>query len=72
MQHFLVTGMNKTHRTEEIEKIRKNLKLELTFQPHRCEWCDFIKDVKDNRKRKQKKEKETLWRTHPFKIKNNE
>ena len=57
-----------TQRTEEVEKIRKNLKLKLSIQMHRCEWCDLIKNIKESCKRKQ--EKETLWRTQPLRIKN--
>ena len=66
MRHFFVAGMN-AKRTEEIENIRKNLKLKLTIQTHRCDWCDLIKDVKESRKRK--REEETLWRTQPLTIK---
>ena len=69
MRHFLVIGMN-NKRTEEVEKIRENLNLKLSFQTHRCEWCDFIKDVKENRKHRL--EQETLRRTQPLTIKKNQ
>ena len=52
MRHFLVTGMNSSEK-EEIKKFKKSLKLDLTFQPHRCQWCDYIRDIKESRKRKQ-------------------
>ena len=39
-------------RADEIEKVRKNLKLKLKLQTHRCEWCDLVKEVQKERKRK--------------------
>ena len=57
-------------RTEEVEKIRKNLELKLTVRTHRCTWCDLIKEGKETRKRKAETgQKETLWRTRPLSIK---
>ena len=38
-------------RPEELEKIKKKLTLDLKpVKRHRCEWCDFVSIVKDQRK----------------------
>ena len=51
MRYVPITVMP-VKRADEIEIVRKNLKLKLKLQTHRCEWCDFIKEVKNERKRK--------------------
>ena len=63
-------------RTEEIEKVRQNLNLNLKIQTHRCEWCDLIKEIKKERKRKSeivhprdRLKLQTLWKTSPLSTK---
>ena len=39
-----------TDRPEELKKTREKLTLNLKPKRHRCEWCDFISIIKDQRK----------------------
>ena len=39
-----------TGRPEELKKNKEKLTLNLKPKRHRCEWCDFISIIKDQRK----------------------